>query len=147
MPAITGPVVLGQTLTADTGTWSGTTPVDFTYQWQRCDAAGANCVDIPGADDDTYTLTTDDQGHTVVVVVTATNDAGVDTATSAPSAVLPAPPVNTTAPSVDGVTEIGEELTADPGDVVRHRPVHLRVPVAALRLLRQQLRRHRRGDR
>ena len=91
-----------QTLTADTGTWTGTTPVDFTYQWQRCDADGDDCDDIAGATTTPTRSTDDDLGHTVVVVVTATNDAGIDTATSAPSAVLPAPPVNTAAPSIDG---------------------------------------------
>ena len=48
VPAITGDVTLGQTLTADTGTWTGTQPVDYTYQWQRCDADGTNCEAIPG---------------------------------------------------------------------------------------------------
>ena len=114
-PVVGGTVEPGGTLTAGDGTWSGTTPVDFTYQWQRCDADGTNCVDITGATDDTYTLGDDDLGHTVVVVVTATNSAGTDTATSAPSAVLPAPPANTTPPSISGTKELGSVLTADPG--------------------------------
>ena len=114
-PVVGGTVEPGGTLTAGDGTWSGTTPVDFTYQWQRCDADGTNCVDITGATDDTYTLGDDDLGHTVVVVVTATNSAGSDTATSAASAVLPAPPANTTPPSITGTKELGSVLTADPG--------------------------------
>ena len=44
----------GSTLTADHGTWTGTTPITYTYQWQRCDAAGANCADIAGATGSTY---------------------------------------------------------------------------------------------
>jgi hypothetical protein len=114
-PVVDGAVAPGATLSAGDGAWSGTTPVDFTYQWQRCDADGSNCVDIAGATDDTYTLGDDDLGHTVVVVVTATNAAGTDTATSAPSAVLPAPPHNTTPPSISGTEEPGSVLTADPG--------------------------------
>ena len=55
-PAITGDADVGGTLTAGTGTWTGTAPVTFTYQWQRCDADGTNCVDIAGATDDTYKL-------------------------------------------------------------------------------------------
>ena len=66
----------GATLTAGTGGWTGTEPITFTYQWQRCDADGANCEDIAGATDPTYTLTADDVGGTVRVIVTATNDAG-----------------------------------------------------------------------
>ena len=33
--------------------WAGTGPVDFTYQWLRCDLDGTNCTDIAGATDDT----------------------------------------------------------------------------------------------
>ena len=55
-PTITGDPLDGQTLTADPGTWTGTTPITYDYQWQRCDDDGANCVDILGADDPTYTL-------------------------------------------------------------------------------------------
>ena len=39
----------GQMLSADDGTWTGTPPIIYTYQWQRCDAAGATCADIAGA--------------------------------------------------------------------------------------------------
>ena len=40
---------LGGTLTAGTGTWSGTPTITYTYQWQRCDEDGDNCEDIDGA--------------------------------------------------------------------------------------------------
>ena len=63
-------------LTADPGTWTGTGPLTMEYQWQRCDFYGNNCVDIAGATDDTYTLTDEDTGHTIKVVVTACNAAG-----------------------------------------------------------------------
>ena len=39
----------GETLTADPGTWNGTGTLTYGYQWQRCDANGANCHDIAGA--------------------------------------------------------------------------------------------------
>ena len=46
-PTISGNPVVGQTLTATSGTWSGTT-TGFTYDWFRCDTSGANC-DTAGA--------------------------------------------------------------------------------------------------
>src|SRR6201999_3930164 len=53
-PDVTGTVTLGGTLSAGDGTWTGTDPGTFDYQWQRCDASGNDCVDIVGATDDTY---------------------------------------------------------------------------------------------
>ena len=47
---MSGTRVDGQTLSADDGTWTGTQPILFTYQWQRCDAAGDTCADIAGRD-------------------------------------------------------------------------------------------------
>ena len=41
---------------------------------------GNNCVDIPGATGDTYTLTDEDLGHTIHVIVSASNDAGSEDA-------------------------------------------------------------------
>jgi hypothetical protein len=47
-PTITGTPKVGQTLTADPGSWSGN-PTSFAYQWQRCDADVAACQDLIGA--------------------------------------------------------------------------------------------------
>jgi hypothetical protein len=84
-PALAGPATQGQALTIDTGTWSSG-GVTYSYVWQRCDEDGAHCVDIPGATEATYTPTAQDVGHTLRAVVTATNDAGASTTTTAPSA-------------------------------------------------------------
>ena len=73
----------GQALTvASDGAWTGTPPIGYTYQWQRCDAAGANCSDIGGATGVTHALTPADIGARMRAVVTATNAGG---AASAPS--------------------------------------------------------------
>jgi hypothetical protein len=67
---------VGDVLTADPGEWSGTGPLDYEYQWVRCDFYGENCVEIAGATGETYALTSDDVGSTIQVVVTASNAAG-----------------------------------------------------------------------
>ena len=84
-PAVSGSTKAGSTLTATQGTWAGSNPLAYSYQWRRCDASGANCVDIAGATGHTYTLTDADVGHAIVVVVTATNAVGHDSASSTPT--------------------------------------------------------------
>jgi hypothetical protein len=96
VPTITGTLAVGQTLTAGTGTWLNF-PVTYTYQWQRCDAAGANCAPIPGATAQTYVIGPGDAGFTLEVVVGATNVYGSASAASAPTGVVPpeGPPPST----------------------------------------------------
>ncbi len=111
-----GAAQVGQALSADPGNWNGTGPLSYSYQWQRCDANGANCVDIAGATGSTYTPTADDAGGTVRVVVTVTNAAGTSTpVASAPIAVAALAPVNTAAPVLSGPAVPGQPLTADTG--------------------------------
>jgi hypothetical protein len=87
-PTISGTTQVGQTLTANNGTWQGATPMTFAYQWRRCDVNGGSCSDITGAKSKTYTLTSADQGTTVRVRVTARNGAGASSATSPPTGVV-----------------------------------------------------------
>lgn len=91
LPTISGTAQQGQTLTADPGTWTGTQPITFTYQWRRCDAGGNACSNIVGAVDKTRTATVADVGKTLRVVVTAKNADGSTDATSAPTGKV-APP-------------------------------------------------------
>jgi hypothetical protein len=86
-PTITGNALQGQTLTATTGTWTAA-DATFTYQWQRCDAAGANCVPVAGATASTYAVLPTDVGATFNVVVTAANRFGAPSATSAATPVV-----------------------------------------------------------
>jgi hypothetical protein len=55
-PSISGTAQVGQVLTADPGSWTGTQPISYGYQWRRCDSAGANCEDIDRATPQTYTI-------------------------------------------------------------------------------------------
>jgi beta-glucanase (GH16 family) len=80
LPSITGAATSGSTLSASTGSWSGT-PTSYTYQWQDCKAEGLSgtCANINGATAPTYTLKPADVGYMVdvnVVAHTATGAAG-----------------------------------------------------------------------
>jgi hypothetical protein len=93
LPTIAGVPQQAQTLTASPGGWSGLPAPTFAYQWQRCNSAGSNCGDLPGATASTYTLGLADVGTTLRVVVTASNSSGTAAATSAVTAAVSAPPL------------------------------------------------------
>jgi hypothetical protein len=82
LPTISGATRFGATLTAANGTWSGTTPLTFTYQWQRS-TNGTTWSNLSGATRSTYSLGISDLSNRLRVIVKATNPAGSATATSA----------------------------------------------------------------
>ena len=93
LPTITGTPQVGQTLSADTSGISdsnGLNNVQYAYQWIRND--GNTDEEISGATGQTYTLTRDDQGNTVKVSVSFTDDDGyAETLTSAATGTVDAP--------------------------------------------------------
>lgn len=109
---------VGDTLTATTGSWTGS-PTGFTYQWDRCDAAGdrQNCTGIAGATAKTYDVAKADVGHKLRVRVTATNADGSTTKDSAGTGVVSdaVAPKLVARPSVTGTAEVGSTLTATNG--------------------------------
>ena len=115
-PTITGTPRVGETLTAQNGTWSNN-PTAFQYQWQRCNESGASCVNVPGATERTYLVSTADAGRTMRIRVTGVNADGAVNARSAPTAVVTpsAAPANTARPTIAGEPEVGQELTAEEG--------------------------------
>lgn len=95
-PLVAGTAQAGQILTSSVGTWTGS-PTKFTYRWRRCNASGASCVAIPHATNAKRTLTPDDIGSTLSLVVTATGAGGSASATAKPTGVVvaaPLPPVS-----------------------------------------------------
>jgi Carboxypeptidase regulatory-like domain/Domain of unknown function (DUF5122) beta-propeller len=91
-PTISGAATEGEALTANAGTWSGSTPINQGFQWRRCESAGAGCVDIAAATAATYALAAADVGHTIRVRETASNAYGEGSADSAATAVIRANP-------------------------------------------------------
>jgi hypothetical protein len=89
-PTVAGTPTVGSTLAIQNGTWSGTTPLAYAYQWRRCDETGGSCSDISGATDGTYVLKTVDSGDTLRAVVTAKNTDGSGSETTVPTAVISA---------------------------------------------------------
>jgi hypothetical protein len=86
-PVIKGTAEVGQTLTSTRGSWTNS-PTSFAYAWSQCDANGASCLFITGANRKTYKVGAADVGHTLRVTVTARNASGV-TPTPATSANTP----------------------------------------------------------
>jgi alpha-tubulin suppressor-like RCC1 family protein len=92
-PTISGQLIAGRTLTEGHGSWLPT-PTSYAYQWERCDATGANCGSIAGATGQTYTLPAGDVGSTIRVFESVSDGAGSNAgATSAPTAVVKAAPI------------------------------------------------------
>ncbi len=120
-PPVVGSNVVGQSLSVGTGTWSGTLPLAYTYQWRRCDPQGTlpSCVPIPGATSSSYILQAADQGVSVRVYITATNLQGAATTiTNHTFPTLPQPhfsPSVSAPPSIAGLALPGELITADRG--------------------------------
>jgi len=142
-PTIQGTPEAGRILSASVGTWSGT-PTAFAFQWRRCAASGSGCVAIPGAGRKTYTLTPDDIGATLSLVVTATGRGGSRSATTTGTAVVAPAPVPT--PSVGAavaqpgqagaVTTVDHSATAtwQPGAVPAQATVSLASSASRLAL-------------
>jgi len=130
-PTISGTIVQGQTLTASTGSWSGTAPITFGYQWQRCDGQGGGCGDIKGSTAATFVLQKGDVNRTFRVVVTAKNNEGQATAVSSVTGVVTAPaptpkagaPVNTSLPTISGSVQLNQTLTASTGGWSGNQPI------------------------
>ena len=116
-PAISGTVQVGETLTVDASGISdadGINQATLAYQWVRND--GNTDGNIPGATSSTYTLVAEDEGKTIWVGVSLTDNANNDEfARSDPTEAVAARP-NTDAtgkPTISGTPQVGETLIVD----------------------------------
>ena len=115
-PSVGGTVEVGETLTAETSgiaDANGLTNVSYSYQWIANEGNGD--TDITGATDSTYTLLATDEGKTIKVSVSFTDDADNREAliSKATGAVAAAPNNRPTGePTISGTAQVGQLLTA-----------------------------------
>jgi hypothetical protein len=115
-PVVSGTTTEGETLTCTDGTWTGTLPITYAYQWYR--TSGPGFALISGATSSTYLLDAADVGEQVRCVVTATNvvtSVAANSNTVGPIASAGTAPVNTVAPAVTGFVAVGQTLTTTDG--------------------------------
>jgi hypothetical protein len=93
LPVVTGALNTGATDTATTGTWTGTAPITYAYQWcyALLDGAGAVLTDgngrplgvaIAGKTSSTYVIEVAYVGGFIFCIITATNADGSSSADS-----------------------------------------------------------------
>ena len=122
-PTLSGTPSTGQTLTASTGMWTGTQPLAYTYQWQRCDSSAGNCAPIAGATAATYATSLADLGFTLRANVTASNAAGSASAQSDASGVVGGP-AGSAQPPAPGpwVLKFADDFNGSGLDLAKWRP-------------------------
>jgi hypothetical protein len=134
-PSISGTPAVGNRLEASRGSWNGEDPMTFGFRWIRCDAQGNSCGDISGATDNTYVVQSADLGRTLRVRVTARNDAGTRSATSAQTGVVGQQEPGGDSVAVESLRASGDRLTVaqvqfSPNPVTsRTQPITVRVRV------------------
>ena len=117
LPSISGTAQVGETLTADTSNIEdddGLDDVSYRYQWVRND--GTDDADIAGGTGSTYTLVDADEGRTIRVKVSFTDDADNDESlTSAATETVLARANRAAAglPTISGTPQVEQTLTAD----------------------------------
>ena len=136
-PTISGAAQVGQTLTASTSGIAdadGLSNATFSYQWVAND--GAADTDIPGATGATHTLAAAEEGQTVKVQVSFTDDGGNGESLTSSATGAVAPPPSTDA-TLNGLSLSG----------VRHRHIRLRHHRVHRQRRQRRDRNHSDGDR
>ena len=88
----------------------------LTHTWSRCDVAGENCIDIPGAVGMSYTFTALDVGKRIKANAVASDAFGSASGTvEAGRVVVANAPINSSPPQVAGSVGIGNTLTTSTG--------------------------------
>jgi hypothetical protein len=77
-PTISRASIVANGLAASTGSWSGTVPIGYAYEWLRCSSASdqSSCSTISGATSSSYTVDSGDAATYLRIRVAASNVAG-----------------------------------------------------------------------
>ena len=84
-PKLIGVVAPGKTIALNAGTWTSTTPIQYSYTWYRCShpvtaaenlAAEAHCVAVEKANEVALPVAAEDTKKFITALVTATNSGG-----------------------------------------------------------------------
>jgi uncharacterized protein YukE len=115
-PSTTGTPAAYNRMDASPGHWDTRhAPLDFTYDWLRCDLDGKTHCEHVG-EGEIYVVGQEDEGSTVLVEVTATDATGAAaTARSNPRTILILRPLPVVRPSITGTPHFGEKLTGHLG--------------------------------
>jgi hypothetical protein len=111
-------IKVGSTLQGNKGSWSGTEPITYAYQWLRCNDNAQSCTAISNATGTSYTIVNADIQHTIRFQVTASNKDGKATAMSNATAEIPkgpGAPSEKSSPTISGEAVVGKTLTATTG--------------------------------
>ncbi len=130
-PTVTGVFTAnpGGFVSGTVGTWTGATPITYTFQWLRCGPSGdrnGQCSPIPNARSSFYIPTGDDINFQLNLAVVATNSYGSGLASSAATPYITGdPPHNHVSPTISGGLEIGSVLTSTDGIWTGAQPITL----------------------
>lgn len=108
----------GSILTAAPGTWSGSVPMTYAYQWEECDSQSGECTPLTGATSQSYTSTEGEVGHYLRATVTASNAVGAgasQTSGTIPIDELEAPR-SVLSPTIEGEAKEDATLTINRGE-------------------------------
>ena len=115
--------VVGDKITATSGTWSGTPAPTRTYQWYACETADLaagdekpeDCEEVPGATSSSITVSQNLFDKFLVVEERASNTAGSSSIFSASTLAVVSRPVFESDPVVLGTPEVGQTFAAVSG--------------------------------
>jgi hypothetical protein len=102
-PEVSGDATVGAELEVSSGSWRPAA-TSLVYQWQRCDTDGGSCLNVPGANGQTYGVRQADLGSRLRALVTAVTQADERaTAVSSTSGLVLSddpPPATNAAPTI-----------------------------------------------